>query len=584
MQARCHKCGHGYLTARALAGQQVSCARCGALNDGAGAPAPATARRDDAPSGARHGARGVLSGASFTVGEKPRAIDPRVVDRAMDVAVGAKVAAEVARQREADGGNARVIRALGLVGITVALAIVGGLLLVRYLSMKPRGIDWALYQRAVPQMVTGLGKGTGFVIEQDRRLWLVTNYHVIEGATQVDAIFRNPTDGSILFPLNGIPTQEFRVHPDFLSVKETAADERDFDLAAVNIEMYRPQLEMLGIEPLEIASSSELEVGARVVAIGHVSSRAFALAADGDREAAGIATHSLFDGVLSAIRRTTGKPTLVQTSANYGSGCSGGPVMLEQTEQVAAVSTWGELHGDGTERAGLKFALAADQIFEVIRSGPTLRSVRDSIKAAASEPLPAPGVVDEAKAWATFPPLATLLRRCETEGWRLTGRAIMVTDASGRSGHLHRVIGAGGVEVAVLALPRDRSIDLDVPEITGQQFQGLGGDLSSVSGTTVAVQIKVPGTDVGAVLQQGFEISIAVQTLFLGEPVAARYMILVLERPASAGGAVPGGTSPTAGVGASSPLQPPSVPPSASTTPPAPPTSPPPATPPVTPP
>jgi hypothetical protein len=140
------------------------------------------------------------------------------------------------------------------------------------------------------------------------------------------------------------------------------------------------------------------------------------------------------------------------------------------------------------------------------------------------------------------------------------------------------------VEVAVLALPRDRSIDLDVPEIIGQQFRGLGGDLSSVSGATVAVQIKVPGTDVDAVLQQGFEISIAVQTLFLGEPVAARYMILVLERPASPGGAVPGGTSPTAGAGASSPLPPPSVPPATSANPPAAPSPPPSATPPVTPP
>ena len=577
MPANCHNCGHEYLTARALAGERVTCVRCGAQNDGGGASASADAAHGDARSSGSRTGRATLSGAAFTVGEKPRAIDPRVVRHAAEVAVDAKVAAEVARQREADGGTARVIRTLGLVGFAVALVIVGALVLVRFLALKPAGVDWARYQRAVPQMVTALGTGTGFVIEDNRQLWLVTNYHVIEGARKVDAIFRNPADGSVLFPLSGIPTRDFRVHPQFLAVKEAAIDDRHFDLAAVNIEMYRPQLEMLGIAPLQIALSSELEVGARVVAIGHVASRAFALATDDDLEADGVATHSLFDGLLSGVRRAAGKPTLIQTSANYSVGCSGGPVMLEQTEKVAAVSTWGELSGDGTERAGLKFALAVDQIIDVIRSGSTLRAVRESIKLGAGEPLPMPGVVDEAKTWPTFVGFAELLRLFEQDGWRLTGRSILVTDATGLAAYPHEVIGAGGVEVAVLALPRDRSIDLDILEITGEQFRGLGEDLRAESGTVAAIRVNLPGTNVGAVLQQGFEISIGVETLFLGDPIGARFMILVLERSVVPGSAVIGGTNPTTGVGvvgeATAPTAPPNTPPH--TPPNAPPTAPP---------
>jgi hypothetical protein len=44
----------------------------------------------------------------------------------------------------------------------------------------------------------------------------------------------------------------------------------------------------------------------------------------------------------------------------------------------------------------------------------------------------------------------------------------------------------------------------------------------------------VPGTDVPALLPTGADLSISLGTLFLGEPVGARYLVVVLERPAGA--------------------------------------------------
>jgi hypothetical protein len=213
--------------------------------------------------------------------------------------------------------------------------------------------------------------------------------------------------------------------------------------------------------------------------------------------------------------------------------------------------------------------------------------VRGEIKEAAAEPLPAPGVVDEAREWNTFAGFLDILQFLEKDGWKLTGRVIAVTDAAGLGVHRHSVIGSGGVEVAVLALPRDRSIDLDIVEITGQQFRGLGQDLNPEHGTASAIQVNVPGTDVPAVVQQGFELSIAVRTFFLGEAIAARYLIVVLERPAAPGSSV-GGASPAAGVGgvgAPPSTQPPAQPPAQPSAPPAPPSSPspPPAPPPAPP-
>jgi hypothetical protein len=259
--------------------------------------------------------------------------------------------------------------------------------------------------------------------------------------------------------------------------------------------------------------------------------------------------------------------------------------MLEDSLEVAGVNTWRDVNDDGTAKAGLKFALAADQVFEIIHAGTPLESVRGEIRQAAAEPLPPSGVVDEARGWSTFPGFLDILAFLEKDGWRLTGRGIAVTDGSGVGAHAHRVIGSGGVEVAVLALPRDRAIDLDIVEITGAQFRGLGQDLNPAHGTAAAIEVNLPGTDVPAVLQQGFEISIAVQTFFLGEAISARYLIVVLERPSSVGSSV-GGANPTAGVGAGTPPAPPSgTPPAAApSTPPANPPSTPPATPPSTPP
>jgi hypothetical protein len=213
--------------------------------------------------------------------------------------------------------------------------------------------------------------------------------------------------------------------------------------------------------------------------------------------------------------------------------------MLEGSLEVAAVATWGERNADGSERAGLKFALAADQVLEIVRAGPSLRSVRESIVAAAAEPLPPAGLVDEARAWSTFAGFLDFLRFLEREGWTLTARAIGATDGARLGSFTHRVVGPGSVEVAVLALPRDRAIDLDIVDVvvaggTGTPWRGFGSNLGAAHGEVVGVAVTVPGTDVPALLPTGADLSISLGTLFLGEPVGARYLVVVLERPAGA--------------------------------------------------
>lgn len=532
MTSQCHNCGREYLTARAMAGKAIACRTCGALNDGAGGPPPAQPKRET-PSAAKVAASKPISGESFSVGGKPKAVNQQALNEAYQTAVEAKAAAVIARQRERDGGTARLIRSLGIVAFALVGIIVGGLFLVRHLGSKTAGVRWDRYQLAVPQITSDSGSGTGFVIEDKGKLWLVTNFHVIEGAREVTAWFRSPADGSVLFRLPSIETRKFLVHTQFLTVKESAEDGRNFDLAVVNLEEFRPQIENIGVVPLEIASSSDFAVGERVVALGHIASRAFELESEGDDAAEDVATHSLFDGLVSGIRRAPGKPTLVQTSANYGSGCSGGPLMLEGSQKVAGVNTWGEVNEAGTAKAGMNFSLAADQVLDVVRTGSPLQSVREEIRRASREALPPAGEVEEVGEWSTFSRFSDFLEFVTSNGWKLTGQEISVTDKDGNAHFTHRVVGTGGVNVLVVALPRDRSIDLDIVEVAAGQYRGLGQDAGMQHGSFAHAIVNEPGTDQPAIVGEGQELDVRVGTLFLGEPISARYLIVVFEREAT---------------------------------------------------
>ena len=533
MKARCSNCGREYLTARARAGTDVACVGCGALNDGAGATRPPA--REVAP--ARAGDPVAERGKAKVVGVKRRA-PSRPAEQTVPSA---------ARPPRDDADDARLARILGLIAIglfALALLVAIGLFAVQRLGARPKAVDWSATQLAVPQIASDRGTGTGFIVEDRRQLWLVTNYHVVEGVEHVDAIFRSPTDGTVLERVARVPTREFRVHPRFLEVKEGSPDQREFDLAAVSVESYRDQLAKIGVVPLAIAPSDDLVAGARVVALGHLASEVFDLSAEGDGDARGIATHSLFDGVLSGIRRAPGKPTLVQTSANYGNGCSGGPLMLEESRKVAAVNTWSDVNEDGTTKAGVRFGLAADQIIDVIRDGPALASIETRMLEATQEPLPPYGVVDEARAWGTFVDFQLVQQALVKGGWKFTGRAIGATDARGNDVHRHRVIGLGGVEVAVVVIARDRAINMDLTGLAGVQFRGDAGSAGASRRGALTFLVTPEGSANAASFEQGFELNISLASSFLGAPVPSRYLVMVFERPTAGGTAAPSPPAP----------------------------------------
>ncbi|MGB9135306.1 MAG: trypsin-like peptidase domain-containing protein [Candidatus Bathyarchaeia archaeon] len=170
-------------------------------------------------------------------------------------------------------------------------------------------------------------QGSGFVYNFTGEMVIVTNYHVVQDATNITVTFING-DGYAATLLGSDPYAD-------LAVLSTDA----------------PQSEC---RPLEVVSSSALEVGDPVIAIGN------------PYELAG----SMTTGIVSALGRTIteemtgGYPIadVIQTSAPINSGNSGGP-LLNYQGQVVGVTT-----AIVSDSQGLGFAIPSSTILREIES------------------------------------------------------------------------------------------------------------------------------------------------------------------------------------------------------------------------
>lgn len=168
------------------------------------------------------------------------------------------------------------------------------------------------------------GTGSGFFIDTEGHI--LTNYHVIANASEVDVILAN--GDSVLASLVGA--------------------DRENDLTVLRIDIA-PEM----IVPLEYGSSSEIRVGQTVVAIGNP----FGL----DR--------TLTTGIVSALGRRlqTQQGALVgqaiQTDAAINPGNSGGP-LLDMRGRVIGINT--AINSPTGASVGIGFAVPVDVIKRVV--------------------------------------------------------------------------------------------------------------------------------------------------------------------------------------------------------------------------
>jgi S1-C subfamily serine protease len=174
-------------------------------------------------------------------------------------------------------------------------------------------------------------QGSGFVFNSTGKFVIITNYHVIEGASNITVTF---TDG------------------DTYAANVTGSDPYA-DLAVLLANA--PQDEY---EPLNITSSLTLKVGDPVVAVGDPLGYA----------------GSMTSGIVSALGRTVSVSwssysiaDCIQTTTPINPGNSGGPLLNYQGE-VVGITSYTALTSQGVAAQGLGLAIPSSTILREVES------------------------------------------------------------------------------------------------------------------------------------------------------------------------------------------------------------------------
>jgi 2-alkenal reductase len=195
-----------------------------------------------------------------------------------------------------------------------------------------------LYQRVNPSVVSilveldgvGFSQGSGFVF--DTAGHVVTNQHVVEGATQLEVDFASG------LKLRG----------------EVIGTDPDSDLAVIRLQGPVEQL-----VPLPLADSDQVQVGQSVVAIGNP----FGLAG------------TMTVGIISGLGRDVDSnrvtedgasftaPDIIQTDAAINPGNSGGP-LLNLNGEVVGVNK--AIESQTGVNSGVGFAIASNTVRQIV--------------------------------------------------------------------------------------------------------------------------------------------------------------------------------------------------------------------------
>jgi S1-C subfamily serine protease len=191
-----------------------------------------------------------------------------------------------------------------------------------------------LYEESVQSVVfivagtiQGVGSGSGFVWDEEGHV--VTNYHVIQGATELVVKF-----------FNG---REYRA--------DVVAYDPAADLAVIKLIDVEHEL-----VPIAIGTSSDLRPGQTTIALGNPFGEEF----------------TMTTGIVSAVTRTLESgfssysiPSVIQTDASINPGNSGGP-LLDMNGAVIGVNT--QIKSETRQSSGIGFAVPVDLVSRVVPS------------------------------------------------------------------------------------------------------------------------------------------------------------------------------------------------------------------------
>ena len=167
--------------------------------------------------------------------------------------------------------------------------------------------------------------GSGFVI--DKAGHIVTNFHVIDGASEIEVSFSNN---------------------DSLSARVVGTD------PSTDIAVLKVDASSRALTPLELGNSDTIGVGDGVVAIGNPLGL----------------TRTTTAGIISALHRDLVAPNgyrideVIQTDAQINSGNSGGPLLNARGEVIGVNSQIATAEGS-TGNIGISFAVPINTVKDV---------------------------------------------------------------------------------------------------------------------------------------------------------------------------------------------------------------------------
>jgi len=194
-------------------------------------------------------------------------------------------------------------------------------------NVKSRAVTFDFFYGLVPEE----GQGSGFII--DKAGHVLTNYHVIAEARQVEVVLHNRKSYKAVI----------------------VGTDRSHDLAVL-------QIKAPDLQPMTLGDSAHLQVGQKVYAIGNP----FGLAG------------TLTRGIVSSIRSVqepdgTAIDEAIQTDAAINPGNSGGP-LLNLHGEVIGINTM--IASNSGQSAGIGFAIPINTAKAVLNDLVTLGRVR----------------------------------------------------------------------------------------------------------------------------------------------------------------------------------------------------------------
>jgi S1-C subfamily serine protease len=223
-------------------------------------------------------------------------------------------------------GQTGATSATGSTGIDVAeIYRRSGPGVVQITSTSPGAAGTDVFGNSVPGQ-SQQALGSGFVIDKEGHI--VTNFHVVDGASEIEVSFSNQD-----------------------TVKATiVGTDPSTDLALLEVDV-----DAKALTPLSLADSDAVEVGDPVVAIGNP----FGL------------ERTVTAGIVSALQREVRAPNdltidhVIQTDAPINSGNSGGP-LIDAQGRVIGVNSQIETAQGSTGNVGIGFAVPSNTVKSVV--------------------------------------------------------------------------------------------------------------------------------------------------------------------------------------------------------------------------